>query len=330
MKPILTNIVVDAIRENDRFIITNIDDCGNIFLHKTTSSNSPCPKWVNVYINGISWNIPSWCYDWSEFFMWWDVELSPENIKSWIVIFDIVGTYNWVPITWTSKAFPDNTTSWTINAWVYNGLQAVSFSSSTLSPANVKMGTSIFWTTGVYKQLPIPTVFTDMWMHTGVTHETTNQTQYNIWAISDVNNLYLCYAMAYKQDVLTTYYRNVVMRITSWVMTKILDDAWTLNYSWSAPWFSFRYWSNSDEFIVREDVASWTYSYKKITISTWVVSWVLSSASVPNAEINESIYFWNKKYKPVITPTLVTHAYSSASAKVTNPWLSLNINITDF
>ncbi len=330
MKPILTNIVVDAIRENDRFIVTKIDDCGNIFLHKTTSNTSPCPKWVNVYVNWISGNIPSWCYDGSEFFIWWDTDLVPENIKSWINIFDVVGTYNWVPITWTSQSFWDNIASWTINAWVYNGAQVVSFSSSTLSPSNVKMWTSIFWTSGAYKQLPIPSVFTDVWMHTWVTHETNNQTEYRIWAISDTNNLYLCYAMAYKQDPLITYYRNVVMRINSWVMTKILDDSWTLNYSWSALWFSFRYWSGSDEFIVREDKTSWTYSYKTITISTWAVSWTLTTATAPNAEINQSIYFGNKKYKPVITPTSITHAYSSPLWKVTNPWLSLNINTTDF
>ena len=94
MKYILTNIVVDAIRENDRFVITKIDDCGNVFLHKTTSNTNPCPKWVNVYVNWISWSIPAWCYNGSEFFIWWDIDLVTENIKSWITIFDVTGTYN--------------------------------------------------------------------------------------------------------------------------------------------------------------------------------------------------------------------------------------------
>lgn len=331
MKPIITNISSTFIKENDRFVITWIDDCGNVFLHKTISSDNPCPKWVNVYVNWISWNIPQWCYDWSEFFIWWDSNLTSDNIKSWINIFWVDWNYTWYQITWMNNLLWDNIISWNIVPWVYNWLQTAQISSSTLLSFNIKSWVNIFGVTWTYKQTSIPSIFSNIWMHLWVTNEIVNHTAYRTWAISDNNNLYLCYSMSYKTDANSTSYRNIVFRINWWIITKILDDIWTLFYTNTAQWFSFRYWANSDEFFVIDDRPSWTsYTYKKITISTWVVSSSLVLNTTPNSEINQSTRFWWKVYKPVITSTLVTRQVSNPWSTSSNTWLSLNLNITDF
>ena len=331
MKAILTNITADVIKENDRFIVTQIDDCGNVFLRKTTSNTNPCPKWVNVYVNWISWNIPAWCYDGSEFFIGWDVDLIKENIKSWIDIFWVVWNYSWASITWINNILPSNSLSWNTSPWIYNWTQTVWITSQTLLSSNIKNWTNIFWVTWVYKQTLIPSVFTSVWMHVWVTNETTWHTAYKTWAISDNNNLYLCYSMSQKINANSTSFRNVVIRVNWWNMTKILDDSWTLAYTNTAQWFSFRYGDNSDQFIVIDDRPSWTsYTYRTITISTWAVSWVLTLNTTPNSEINQSIYFWEKLYKPIITQTTVTRQVSNPWSNSSNSWLSLNINITDF
>lgn len=324
----------DEIVKNDLFTVTEVTDCGDIFMLKTSSLLNPCPiTWTNFLLPYASfiWNIPEWCYDWSELFIWQDINLAPDNVKVWVDIFNITWTYLWATPTWLNEIIPDNSLTKLITPAIHDWTKTVTASSINLLSGNIKNWITIFGTTWNYVWEPNPTAFTYKWYHVWYTHwaefidDDKVVLAYSKWAVSDANNVYLCYSSWADVWINNVVYTTVLRyNISSWVLSTIIND---VVINWTYTWTRFREWPTSATFrVMLNTTAGSPYSYREVTLATWAVT-SSTTATLWAFLANSATLDW-KTYTPYLTNTTSLNEYSYLYSYYKYRGQSLNVNIS--
>ena len=328
---LLTNI--DSwVSVDDTFIAQWINDCWQVELLKVDEEEVVCPDGVSFSSSVLSGNVLAWCYDGTETVTLYDSHLLASNIKSWITIFWVTGTFTWIAwINWVSFNIPAWTLSTNIPVWNYDWAETITASDPNLVAWNIKSWVDLFWTTGTYVWDANPVAFTGVGYHIWHTHWPIYAgwydkftTEYSVGVAQDANNLYLCYSSYVASTPYwwgNNYY--TVVRYNAWVLTTILSRCENASaYYWHhtvftqspTPWY-FRvvYWYDG-----------WTtYFCEEVNISTWAYTY--SFFTSVEALLPSSTTFDGKVYEPILADTV----YFDKSTSYLDPYdaLSCNVNI---